>query len=102
MQSRCGIQCCNVIPGTDVAARQGPYIPKGPRHTQNCTRSEFTICNEFTTRSDSLLKMGDGKSTTKKLCGKDLAELSGELSGAICLKTLVLLVTTSNPLELFR
>ena len=31
--------------------------PKGPQHTKNCTRSEFTICSEFTTRSDSLLKM---------------------------------------------
>ena len=31
--------------------------PKGPRHTKNSTRSEFTICSEFTTRSDSLLKM---------------------------------------------
>ena len=31
--------------------------PKGPRHTKNTTRSEFTICSEFTMRSDSLLKM---------------------------------------------
>ena len=29
--------------------------------------------------------------TTKKLCDKDFAERSGELSGALCLKTLVLL-----------
>ena len=36
-------------------------------------------------------KFGDGKGTTKKLCDKDFAERSGELSGAICLKTLVLL-----------
>ena len=37
------------------------------------------------------------------LCDKDFAERSGELSGAICLKTLVLLgLVTSNPLELFR
>ena len=34
---------------------------------------------------------GDRKGTTKKLCDKDFAERSGELSGAICLKTLVLL-----------
>ena len=33
------------------------------------------------------------------MCDKDLAELSGELSGAICLKTLVL---QCNALELFR
>ena len=35
--------------------------------------------------------IGDRKGTTKKLCDKDVAERSGELSGAICLKTLVLL-----------
>ena len=29
----------------------------------------------------------DRKGTTKKLCDKDFAERSGELSGAICLKT---------------
>ena len=32
-------------------------LPKGPRHTKNTTRSKFTIHSEFTTRSDSLLKM---------------------------------------------
>ena len=32
-------------------------VPKGPRHTKNCTRSEFAIRSELTTRSDSLLKM---------------------------------------------
>ena len=37
------------------------------------------------------LNFGDRKGTTKKLCDKDFAERSGELSGAICLKTLVLL-----------
>ena len=36
-------------------------------------------------------KIGDRKGTTKKLRDKDCAERSGELSGAICLKTLVLL-----------
>ena len=35
--------------------------------------------------------IADRKGTTKKLCDKDLAERSGELSGAICLKTLALL-----------
>ena len=46
--------------------------------------------------------IGDRKGTTKKLCDKDFAERSGELSGAICLKTLVLMGMTGNPLELFR
>ena len=31
-------------------------VPKGPRHTKNSTRGEFTIRSEFTTRSDSLLR----------------------------------------------
>ena len=35
--------------------------------------------------------IGDRKGTPKNFCDKDFAELSGELSGAICLKTLVLL-----------
>ena len=38
----------------------------------------------------------DGKGAPKNLCDKNFAELSGELSGAICLKTLILLVTPSN------
>ena len=49
-------------------------------------------------------EIGDRKGTTKKLCDKDFAERSGELSGAICLKTLTLLgndpVTPS--IDLFR
>ena len=39
------------------------------------------------------------RKSTQNLCDKDSAELSGELSGAICLKTRVLLVSA---LELFR
>ena len=35
--------------------------------------------------------------TTKKLCDKDFAKGSGELSGAICLKTLVLLGNDRQP-----
>ena len=37
------------------------------------------------------VSLGTEKGTTKMLCDKDLAELSGELSGAMLLKTLVLL-----------
>ena len=44
--------------------------------------------------------IGDRKGTTKKLCDQDFAERSGELSGAICLKTLVYWVVTGNPPEL--
>ena len=40
---------------------------------------------------------GDRKGTTKKLCDKDFAERSGELSGAIHLKTLVLLGNERYP-----
>ena len=41
----------------------------------------------------------DREGTPKNLREKDFAELSGELSGAICLKTLVL---WGSALELFR
>ena len=41
----------------------------------------------------------DRKGTPKKFCDKDFPELSGELSGEICLKTLVLL---GSALDLFR
>ena len=41
----------------------------------------------------------DRKGTPKNFCDKDFAELSGELSGAICLKALHLL---GSALELFR
>ena len=33
----------------------------------------------------------DRKGTPKNFCDKDFAELSGEISGAICLKTVVLM-----------
>ena len=48
------------------------------------------------------LMSGTEKGTPKNFCDKDFAELSGELSGAICLKTLVLMEVTGNPLKLFR
>ena len=38
----------------------------------------------------------DRKGTPKNLCDKEFAELSGELSGVICLKTLVLLEISPN------
>ena len=44
-------------------------------------------------------KVRDRKGTPKNLCDKDFAEHSGDLSAAICLKTLVLL---GSALELFR
>ena len=44
-------------------------------------------------------RSGKEKGTPKNFCDKDSAELSGELSGAICLKTLVLL---GSALEFFR
>ena len=34
---------------------------------------------------------GDRQGIPENFCDKDFAELSGELSGAICLKTLVLM-----------
>ena len=41
--------------------------------------------------------IGDKKGTTKKLYDKDFAKRSGELSGAICFKTLVLLGNDRSP-----
>ena len=33
------------------------HIPKGPGHAKNSMHIDFTMCREFATRSDSLLKM---------------------------------------------
>ena len=44
-----------------------------------------------------MILVGTEKGTTKKLCDKDFAERSGELFGAICLKTLVLLESDRSP-----
>ena len=44
--------------------------------------------------------IGDRKGSPKKLCDKDFAKRSDELSGAICLKTQ--LNMTGKPLKLFR
>ena len=41
--------------------------------------------------------MGTEKAPQKKLCDEDFAERSGELSGAICLKTPVLLDNDRQP-----
>ena len=49
------------------------------------------VCND-------LNMFGDRKGTTKELCDKDFAERSGKLSGAVCLKTLVLL--GNDPMDL--
>ena len=51
-----------------------------------------------TTFPQLLPDFSDRKGTPKSLCNKDFAELSGELSGAICLKTLAL---SGSALELF-
>ena len=45
---------------------------------------------------DYRIIFGNRKGSTKKLCDKDSAERSGELSGAICLKTLVLLAIAKS------
>ena len=48
------------------------------------------VDNHYTETNLEMFIVGDRKGTTKKLCDKDFAERSGELSGAICPKTLVL------------
>ena len=62
-----------------------PFGPEGP----------IVKLNSFS----ALFKFRDKKGTPKNFCDQDFAELSGELSGAICLKSLVLL---GGALELFR
>ena len=57
----------------------------------------FVIHDEMKKKTKTYIR--DRKGTPKNLCDKDFAELSGELSGTICLKTLVLL---GSALELFR
>ena len=49
------------------------------------------LCPARTVQEIEPSKIWGQKGTTRKLCDKDFAERSGELSGAICLKTLVLL-----------
>ena len=57
----------------------------------------------FPIRANHATIIGDRKGTPKNFCDKDFAELSGELSGAICLsKPLFHWVMTSSPPELFR
>ena len=41
--------------------------------------------------------VGDREGTAKKLCDTDVAERSGELSGGICLETLVFLGNDREP-----
>ena len=55
------------------------------------------VCHDKGHNTQSMF--GDRKGATKKLCDKDFAERLGELSGAICLKTLVAL---GNDGQLFR
>ena len=57
------------------------------------------VSNNFVSEGNSPVAVRDRKGTPKTFCNKDCAELPGEVSGAICLKTLVLL---GSALELFR
>ena len=60
---------------------------KGPgRH-----RGDFRGIWGLHVAARSVLILEHTKGTPKNFCNKDFAELSGELSGAICLKTHVLM-----------
>ena len=64
----------------------------------------ISLCSVSDTSGASLFlpcshKIRHRKGAPNNFCDKDFAELSGALSGAICLKTLVLL---GSALELFR
>ena len=49
----------------------------------------LSIGSVFFSPGEVSILVGDRKGTAKKLCDKDFAERSGELSGAICLKILL-------------
>ena len=81
-------------------------LPKERTSTRDqiLTNVEFPERQKRTTAAMEIkVNFGARKGTTKKLCDKDFAERSGELSGANCLRTLVLLgndpVTPSNRSE---
>ena len=63
--------------------------------------AQFSKCPRqwMLSKRSGLAPFRDRKGTPKILCDKDFAELSGELSGAICFKYPVLL---GSALELFR
>ena len=69
---------------------------------QRFGRFSYLYCRLAVSEFKSVFLNGDREGTTKKLCDRDFAECSGELSGAICLRTLVYWVMTSKLLELFR
>ena len=66
----------------------------GPSHLLNCLSADLP-------QEETIYRVWvrDRKGTPKNFRDKDFAELSGKLSGEICLKTLVLL---DSALELFR
>ena len=70
-------------------ATEHPFGQKSPKSQTRLFREPSALGPNIT----------DRKGTPKNLRDKDFAELSDELSGAICLKTLVLL---GSALELFR
>ena len=57
------------------------------------------MSKKYPKNAPKLSRVRDRKGAPKNLRDKDFAELSGELSAAICLKTLVLL---GSALKLFR
>ena len=72
--------------------RKGNCAFWGPKKSRDSLGSgENRRRSRRESRDFGALSLGTQKGTTKKLCDQDFAERSGELSGAICLKTLVLL-----------
>ena len=66
-----------------------PLLPGPKRVKKDLLHPPLTTFGEFPFLGN--FPSPQHPNTTKKLCDKDFAERSGELSDAICLKTLVLL-----------
>ena len=70
----------------------GPVLERNvPPSASGCKGQECPMEVRTKKLMFTLFFFGDRKGTTKKLRDEDFAERSGELFGAICLKTLVLL-----------
>ena len=85
--------------GVEIGLRPGSIqCPRVPVLCEQCGRSA-PIWKSYLRANSQCLNSGTENVPQRTFCDKDFAELSGELSGAICLKTLVLL---GSALELSR
>ena len=82
-----------------LEGRKTPFESTAPLLSALGMPAKSHLALIFQSRAFSCSRIGDRRGTPKNFCDKDFAELSGELSGAICLKALVSL---GSALKLFR